>query len=334
MSKINWKMKLTRTHAVVGGVAFIGLMVLIQALIQALSVGPSSQPLESVPVAEVKQRSEPDQPAVEPVVEEASKAVVAIWPEHEGLPIYREPADSVIVGEPGYMVMLEPIGGLGQLKAELVYSAEESDSFVSNCVDVRRKLSKADMQIGEYDGMEMYFDDYADWILQAAIMFCDADFPTDKAPVSQAEPEPLEPSLSPSLGSSTQAVVNAGDGVANLRAIASTESEIVGKAQNGSVIQVLEETTNSAGQRWLRTPEGWIWDGLTQNEPLDYDPQREAPTTAQAQDCDRAYPGICIPSTGRNLNCSDIGYENFSVPGADPHGFDRDQDGLGCEAGA
>jgi hypothetical protein len=33
-----------------------------------------------------------------------------------------------------------------------------------------------------------------------------------------------------------------------------------------------------------------------------------------------------------NLNCDDEGVpENFEVSGSDPHGFDRDNDGIGCE---
>jgi len=31
------------------------------------------------------------------------------------------------------------------------------------------------------------------------------------------------------------------------------------------------------------------------------------------------------------LDCGEIGYSNFRVVGSDPHGFDRDKDGIGCE---
>jgi hypothetical protein len=51
--------------------------------------------------------------------------------------------------------------------------------------------------------------------------------------------------------------------------------------------------------------------------------------------CDRiSYPdpNICIPPSPPDLNCPDITYTNFRVTGPDPHGFDRDKDGIGCES--
>jgi hypothetical protein len=50
--------------------------------------------------------------------------------------------------------------------------------------------------------------------------------------------------------------------------------------------------------------------------------------------CDPSYPDICIPSPPPLLNCRDIPHRNFRVLPPDPHGFDTDQDGIGCETGA
>ncbi|MEE3717532.1 hypothetical protein V2H45_12280 [Tumidithrix elongata RA019] len=47
--------------------------------------------------------------------------------------------------------------------------------------------------------------------------------------------------------------------------------------------------------------------------------------------CDRAYPDACIPSPPPYLHCKDIPYRNFRVLPPDPHRFDRDGDGIGCE---
>jgi len=33
-----------------------------------------------------------------------------------------------------------------------------------------------------------------------------------------------------------------------------------------------------------------------------------------------------------DLNCGDIRYTDFKVVGSDPHGFDEDNDGIGCES--
>lgn len=47
--------------------------------------------------------------------------------------------------------------------------------------------------------------------------------------------------------------------------------------------------------------------------------------------CHPSYPGICIPPPPPDLNCPDIPYRNFQVLPPDPHDFDREGDGLGCE---
>lgn len=58
---------------------------------------------------------------------------------------------------------------------------------------------------------------------------------------------------------------------------------------------------------------------------------------ALAQKCDPAYPtgedgkAICIPPPPPDLDCKDIIYRNFKVLQPDPHRFDRDKDGIGCE---
>lgn len=47
--------------------------------------------------------------------------------------------------------------------------------------------------------------------------------------------------------------------------------------------------------------------------------------------CDPAYPDVCIASSPPDLDCPQIPYVNFRVLGPDPHGFDGDGDGIGCE---
>jgi hypothetical protein len=47
--------------------------------------------------------------------------------------------------------------------------------------------------------------------------------------------------------------------------------------------------------------------------------------------CDPSYPDVCIPPPPPDLDCDDVSEENFRVEGSDPHRFDGDDDGLGCE---
>jgi len=52
--------------------------------------------------------------------------------------------------------------------------------------------------------------------------------------------------------------------------------------------------------------------------------------------CDHiSYPGvgICIPQAPPVITCKDIILRNFTVFLPDPHGFDPDANGVGCENG-
>ena len=55
-------------------------------------------------------------------------------------------------------------------------------------------------------------------------------------------------------------------------------------------------------------------------------------TVDTAPSCDPSYPDVCIPPYPPDLDCGEIGYSNFRVVGSDPHGFDRDGNGIGCES--
>jgi micrococcal nuclease len=57
-----------------------------------------------------------------------------------------------------------------------------------------------------------------------------------------------------------------------------------------------------------------------------------APSTTTAQNCHPSYPTVCIPPPPPDLNCGDIPHRNFTVTGSDPHRFDGDNDGVGCES--
>lgn len=65
-------------------------------------------------------------------------------------------------------------------------------------------------------------------------------------------------------------------------------------------------------------------------------PVAAPPTKAAAASrsgCDPSYPTVCIPPPPPDLDCGDIPYRRFQVVGDDPHRFDADNDGIGCESG-
>jgi len=53
---------------------------------------------------------------------------------------------------------------------------------------------------------------------------------------------------------------------------------------------------------------------------------------ATTNDCDPSYPDFCIPSSPPDLDCKDIPQKRFTVLQPDPHRFDGDKDGIGCES--
>ena len=64
--------------------------------------------------------------------------------------------------------------------------------------------------------------------------------------------------------------------------------------------------------------------------PAPVQPTPVQPTPKQ-NSCDPSYPTVCIPSPPPDLDCGDIPYTNFRVLQPDPHRFDADKDGIGCE---
>jgi len=62
-------------------------------------------------------------------------------------------------------------------------------------------------------------------------------------------------------------------------------------------------------------------------------PLEPAPTSPPSGNCHPSYPGVCIPPPPPDLDCGDIPYRRFQVVGDDPHRFDGDGNGIGCESG-
>lgn len=56
-------------------------------------------------------------------------------------------------------------------------------------------------------------------------------------------------------------------------------------------------------------------------------------TPGESANCDPAYPTVCIPPPPPDLDCGDIVHRRFTVNPPDPHRFDGDHDGIGCESG-
>ncbi len=54
--------------------------------------------------------------------------------------------------------------------------------------------------------------------------------------------------------------------------------------------------------------------------------------TATSGKCDPSYPDFCIPPPPPDLDCKDVApHQRFTVKQPDPHRFDGDKNGIGCE---
>ena len=60
-------------------------------------------------------------------------------------------------------------------------------------------------------------------------------------------------------------------------------------------------------------------------------PTLTATPTRDPAKCHPSYPTRCIPPPPPDLNCDDIPWTNFTVLPPDPHGFDGNKNGIGCE---
>lgn len=74
--------------------------------------------------------------------------------------------------------------------------------------------------------------------------------------------------------------------------------------------------------------------GLWGSPPTAPPPPTEVPAPQQPsrEGCDPAYPDVCIKPPPPDLGCGDISHRRFRVLEPDPHCFDGDNDGIGCES--
>jgi len=136
---------------------------------------------------------------------------------------------------------------------------------------------------------------------------------------------------------------------ANLRAGPGTNYPRIGGVKAGTPLTIVAR--NPAGD-WYQLEDGaWIFAELVDNAPevpvaqvIPTPPQPTptpvppTPTPIPAppappppSNCDPSYPTVCIPPPPPDLDCRDIPYRRFQVLPPDPHRFDGDHDGIGCE---
>lgn len=110
-------------------------------------------------------------------------------------------------------------------------------------------------------------------------------------------------------------------------------------AYYGDNAKYLDWANNS--ETWARNAQWNMWapggpfNGGTDcggDQPVAPPPRPPPPVGDPGGNCDPAYPDVCIPSPPPDLDCGQISHWRFRVLAPDPHGFDRDRDGVGCES--
>lgn len=87
----------------------------------------------------------------------------------------------------------------------------------------------------------------------------------------------------------------------------------------------------NAAETWARNAQWNMWKpGGPYNGGIDCGNAPAPPPSGGG--CDPAYPDVCIPSPPPDLDCGDIPHRRFRVLPPDPHRFDGDKDGIGCES--
>lgn len=85
-----------------------------------------------------------------------------------------------------------------------------------------------------------------------------------------------------------------------------------------------------AAERAAREAERGLWSPTTCAGDTTQ-PAGEGNSAPTPSGCDASYPDGCIPPSPPDLDCADVPSRRFRVVGADPHRFDSDHDGIGCE---
>jgi hypothetical protein len=166
-----------------------------------------------------------------------------------------------------------------------------------------------------------------------------AELPT---PTPLPSPTSLPPTLTPTPRPSVQVAKTV-----NLRSGPGTTFPVLRTLQANATTELVA-MREEHGERWYQVysggETGWVSGSVLDVDPAlaarlpvnteRFDPPLPQPKpkpAPQRANCDPAYPDVCIPPPPPDLDCGEIPYRDFRVLPPDPHRFDRDKDGVGCE---
>jgi hypothetical protein len=187
------------------------------------------------------------------------------------------------------------------------------------------------------------------WRAESAIVVEPGDFPADN---TKSDHRPVRATFWPiehSLSSNTKGIDQTFPSVATarvnvvIRTGPGNNFPVTGLVRAGKSVDVVGISQDGA---WLQLVNNvWIAANMVEDAPIRQSrvttpstprpsPTRTPPPRVQStRNCHPSYPTVCIPLPPPDLDCHDIPYRRFPVVGSDPHWFDGDGDGIGCEWG-
>ena len=99
------------------------------------------------------------------------------------------------------------------------------------------------------------------------------------------------------------------------------------KTYRGRMQSLYDSKANVPG--WSESCSAGTGSAPTINTDLESDTTTDR--AVEQSNCSPACPDVCIPDPEPDLDCGEISYKRFKVLPPDPHMFDSDGDGIGCE---
>jgi len=96
--------------------------------------------------------------------------------------------------------------------------------------------------------------------------------------------------------------------------------------------QMEQQTRQQIGQQALQQREQQATESIQQQVPAPGFEDVPEMIVESENNCDPSYPDVCISPSPPDLDCGEIEFRNFKVLQPDPHRFDGDKDGIGCES--
>ena len=126
-----------------------------------------------------------------------------------------------------------------------------------------------------------------------------------------------------------------GDGIGEPVFIASNDGgetfgPVLRLAADGPIGQA-EEAIDSTDDSTTETDDDDV-NGVSPPAPDEPEPPAATEEEEEEGECDSSYPDVCIPPSPPDLDCGDVSHNDFRVRSPDPHRFDNDNDGMGCES--